>query len=118
MNVAGRVAIVTGGGGGIGGAIADELAAHGALVVVADLEAASAQAVTDRINAASPGAAVAAGADVTDAAAIRGLIELAERYFGPVDLYFANAGVVRDEIALLSVLGSADCGPRRRVEDG
>ncbi len=37
MKVAGRVAIVTGGGGGIGGALAEELAAHGARVVVADL---------------------------------------------------------------------------------
>ncbi|MGB9306395.1 MAG: SDR family NAD(P)-dependent oxidoreductase, partial [Mycobacterium sp.] len=44
MKVAGRVAIVTGGGGGIGGALAEELAAHGARVVVADLDAARAQA--------------------------------------------------------------------------
>jgi NAD(P)-dependent dehydrogenase (short-subunit alcohol dehydrogenase family) len=94
MNVAGRVAVVTGGGGGIGGALAEELATHGAQVVVADLDAAGARTVTDRINAASPGSAAAAGADVTDTAAIRGLIELAERHFGPVDLYFANAGIV------------------------
>jgi NAD(P)-dependent dehydrogenase (short-subunit alcohol dehydrogenase family) len=94
MNVAGRVAIVTGGGGGIGGAIAEELATHGARVVVADLDAAGARAVTDRINAASPGFAVAAGADVSDTAAIGGLIALAEQQFGPVDLYFANAGVL------------------------
>ncbi len=76
MKVAGRVAIVTGAGGGIGGALAEELAAHGARVVVADLDAAGAQAVAD------------------DTAAIRGLITLAEQQFGPVDLYFANAGIV------------------------
>jgi NAD(P)-dependent dehydrogenase (short-subunit alcohol dehydrogenase family) len=94
MKLAGRVAIITGAGGGIGGAIAEELTTHGARVVVADLDAAGAQAVTDRINAASPGSAVSAGADVSDTAAIRGLIALAERQFGPVDLYFANAGVL------------------------
>ena len=94
MKVAGRVAIVTGGGGGIGGAVAEELAAHGARVVVADLNAAGAQAVAGKINATSPGSAVAAGADVSDTAAIRDLIALAEKEFGPVDLYFANAGIV------------------------
>jgi NAD(P)-dependent dehydrogenase (short-subunit alcohol dehydrogenase family) len=94
MNVAGRVAIVTGGGGGIGGALAEELAAHGALVVVADLDAASAQTVADKITAAAAGSAVAAGADVSDTACIRGLIASAEQRFGPVDLYFANAGIV------------------------
>jgi NAD(P)-dependent dehydrogenase (short-subunit alcohol dehydrogenase family) len=94
MNIVGRVAIVTGGGGGIGGALAEELATHGARVVVADLDAASAQAVSDRINAASPGSAVPAAADVSETAAIRGLIALAEQRFGPVDLYLANAGVL------------------------
>jgi NAD(P)-dependent dehydrogenase (short-subunit alcohol dehydrogenase family) len=94
MNVAGRVATVTGGGGGIGGALAEELAAHGALVVVADLDAASAQTVADKITAAAAGSAVAAGADVSDTACIRGLIASAEQRFGPVDLYFANAGIV------------------------
>src|ERR1700723_2564618 len=86
MKVAGRVAIVTGGGGGIGGALAEELAAHGARVVVADLDGARAQAVADKINAATPGSAVAAGADVSTTTAIRDLIALAERQFGPVDL--------------------------------
>jgi NAD(P)-dependent dehydrogenase (short-subunit alcohol dehydrogenase family) len=94
MKVAGRVAIVTGGGGGIGGALAEELAAHGARVVVADLDAAGAHAVADTINAAAPGSAVAAGADVSDTDAIGGLIATAEREFGPVELYFANAGIV------------------------
>ena len=68
MKLAGRVAIITGGGGGIGGAIAEELTTHGARVVVADLDAAGAQSVTDKINAASPGSAVSAGADVCAAA--------------------------------------------------
>ncbi|MFC9787859.1 SDR family oxidoreductase [Rhodococcus sp. NPDC127528] len=93
MKVAGKVAIVTGGGGGIGGAIAQALAADGARVVVADLDAAAAQAVVDEISAENPGAAVAAGGNVSDTEQIRGLIALAEKNFGPVDMYFANAGV-------------------------
>ena len=60
----------------------------------ADLDAAGALAVTDKINAASPGSAVAAGVDVSDTEVIRDLIALAEQQFGPVDLYFANAGIV------------------------
>ncbi len=95
MKVADRVAIVTGGGGGIGGALAEELAAHGARVVVADLarrECASPSPT--RSTPQSPGSAVAAGADVSDTESIRGLIILAESEFGPVDLYFANAGIV------------------------
>src|SRR4029077_7641924 len=94
MKVDGKVAIVTGGGGGTGGALVGELTTHGARVLVADLEAARAQAVADKFNSARPGAAVAAGADVSDTTAIRSLISLAERDFGPVDLYFANAGVL------------------------
>jgi NAD(P)-dependent dehydrogenase (short-subunit alcohol dehydrogenase family) len=94
VKVAEKVAIVTGGGGGIGGALAAKLAGEGARVVVADLDADAARAVADRVNAESSGAAVSAGADVSDTAAIQQLIGLAEREFGPVDLYFANAGIV------------------------
>ncbi|MFZ2175828.1 MAG: SDR family oxidoreductase [Rhodococcus sp. (in: high G+C Gram-positive bacteria)] len=93
MQCAQKVAIVTGGGGGIGGALSERLAAEGARVVVTDLDENSAAAVADRINAARPGAAVAVGADVSDETRIAALIETAEREFGPVDLYCANAGV-------------------------
>ena len=93
MKVAQKVAIVTGGGGGIGGAIAERLAAQGARVVVADLDPNTAAAVADGINQRHPGAALAEGADVADSGQIRRLIERAEIAFGPVDLYFANAGV-------------------------
>lgn len=93
MNVDQKVGIVTGGGGGIGGALAEKLVAEGARVVVADLDGDAASAVAERINSERPGAAVAAGADVADTAAIQQLIGLAEHEFGPVDLYFANAGI-------------------------
>jgi NAD(P)-dependent dehydrogenase (short-subunit alcohol dehydrogenase family) len=93
VKVAQKVAIVTGGGGGIGGALAAKLAQQGARVVVADLDAHSARAVSDGVNAERPGAAISAGGDVSDTAEIQRLIDLAETEFGPVDLYFANAGI-------------------------
>lgn len=93
MKVDGKVAIVTGGGGGIGGALAIRLAGEGARVVVADLDAGAAQDVVDAIVAAHPGAAVAMGADVSVTEQIQGLLDRAESEFGPVDLYFANAGI-------------------------
>ncbi|RJO72311.1 SDR family oxidoreductase [Nocardia panacis] len=89
MEISGKVAIVTGAGAGIGAALARALVAGGARVVLADLAA-------DRVAevAASIGAgAVAADGDVADERVIRGLIERAEAEFGPVDLYFANAGI-------------------------
>jgi NAD(P)-dependent dehydrogenase (short-subunit alcohol dehydrogenase family) len=93
VKVADKVAIVTGGGNGIGGALAAKLAQQDARVLVADLDADAARAVADGINAERPGAAIAAGADVADTAQIQRLITLAESAFGPVDLYFANAGI-------------------------
>lgn len=93
MQVAGRVAIVTGGGGGIGGALAVKLARHGARVIVADLDAGAAEDTTAQINADVPGKAIRVGADAAETGEIRRLITTAEREFGPVDLYFANAGL-------------------------
>lgn len=96
MRIAQKVAIVTGGGGGIGGALAAQLASGGARVVVADIDAAGAASVADAINSRMPGAAVSAGGDVADEKVIASLISQAEREFGSVDLYFANAGVMGD----------------------
>jgi len=93
VKVDNKVAIVTGGGGGIGCALAKKLAQRGARVVVADLDAESAQKVADEINAWRPRAAVDLPADASDTVQIGRLIELAEREFGAVDMYFANAGI-------------------------
>ncbi|MFJ1730320.1 SDR family oxidoreductase [Streptomyces sp. NPDC088254] len=93
MNLAERVAIVTGGGGGIGGALVARLAREGARVVVADLDAEAARAVSETVDADRPGTTVSAGADVSDTEQIQLLIDLAESAFGPVDFYFANAGI-------------------------
>jgi NAD(P)-dependent dehydrogenase (short-subunit alcohol dehydrogenase family) len=93
VNVAQRVAIVTGGGGGIGSALVARLAREGARVVVGDLDAETARAVSERVNADHPGSTVSTGADASDTAGVQELIALAEHTFGPVDLYFANAGI-------------------------
>lgn len=93
MEVGNRVAIVTGGGGGIGAAIAGMLVANGANVVVADLNRDAAEKAADAIGADTAGSALGVGADVSDTEQIRGLISLAEKEFGPVEMYFANAGI-------------------------
>ncbi|NKY56729.1 SDR family oxidoreductase [Nocardia flavorosea] len=85
----GRTAIVTGGGSGIGAALARGLAGHGAKVVVADLDSTTAAKVADEIGA----AAISAGGDAADPDVIAQLIAAAESAFGPVDFYFANAGI-------------------------
>ncbi|MGW2830983.1 SDR family NAD(P)-dependent oxidoreductase [Streptomyces sp. NPDC001286] len=74
MNVARRVAIVTGGAGGIGSALVARLAREGARVVVTDLDADSARAVSDRANADRPGSTVSAGADASDTTQIQELM--------------------------------------------
>ena len=93
MKVTGKVAVVTGGGGGIGGALAERLVAQGARVVVSDLNPTSASEVVTRIDATSPGAAVSLGGDASKSEDISALIALAEDTYGPVDLFFANAGI-------------------------
>src|SRR6266568_8039605 len=88
MDVSGKVAIVTGAGGGIGAALARELVRAGARVVLADVS----EAVAGVADALGDGAVAVVG-DVADAAVIGELVARAEREFGPVDVYFANAGI-------------------------
>jgi NAD(P)-dependent dehydrogenase (short-subunit alcohol dehydrogenase family) len=98
-----RVAVVTGGAGGIGRALVERFAAEGArAVVVADLDGDGARAFADAVTGtAAPGTAAgrtAAGAigvplDVTDEAAVRDLVDRVERDVGPIDLWCSNAGV-------------------------
>ncbi|AFM16058.1 short-chain alcohol dehydrogenase [Mycolicibacterium chubuense NBB4] len=93
MDVQGKVAIVTGGASGIGEALAHELAAQGARVVVGDLDEVGALDTAGAVRAAG-GEAAGLRADAADVVDIEGLITLATREFGPVDIYVANAGII------------------------
>jgi NAD(P)-dependent dehydrogenase (short-subunit alcohol dehydrogenase family) len=84
--VNGAGVIVTGGGGGIGRAIARRLAADGARVVVNDLDGAAAKAVADETGG------LAVPGDVGTARGVRELIEAAAGYLGAIDIYCSNAG--------------------------
>ncbi|WP_433553978.1 bifunctional aldolase/short-chain dehydrogenase [Micromonospora zamorensis] len=86
-----RVAFVTGGGSGIGRAIAHRLAAEGACVVVADRDAQAATAVAAEIGSAD--VAVAVAADVSDGDAVAAALREAVLAFGGVDLVVNNAGL-------------------------
>ena len=88
---AGRIALVTGAAGGIGKAIATRLAADGACVVVADLDADRAREAAVEIG--NTDVAVGVQADVTDAAAVRAAVDATLLAFGGIDLVVNNAGL-------------------------
>ena len=101
----GRVAIVTGAGGGLGKQHALALAARGARVLVNDLggdvhgvggSVSAAQAVVDEIRAAG-GEALVNGASVTDFEAVQGMVQQAMDAWGRVDILVNNAGILRDK---------------------
>jgi len=89
-----RVVVVTGGAGGIGAASCHALAAEGAKVVVADLDAAAAERVAEAILA-DGGAATSVGVDVTDRPQVRAMVEASVKAFGALDVIFNNAGMNR-----------------------
>ena len=94
--LAGRVALVTGGGSGIGRATAQRLAAEGACVVVADRDGESADTVAAGLGAGlmNPGdVATAVTVDVTDETAVASAFDAAALAFGGVDLVVNNAGL-------------------------
>jgi NAD(P)-dependent dehydrogenase (short-subunit alcohol dehydrogenase family) len=105
IDFTGRVAIVTGAGGGLGRLHALGLAARGAKVVVNDLggavdgsggSASAAQKVVEEIKAAG-GEAIANGASVTDFDAVQAMVQQAIDTWGRVDIVVNNAGILRDK---------------------
>ncbi|MDB5897926.1 MAG: hypothetical protein JWP41_1528 [Ramlibacter sp.] len=105
LDFSGRVAIVTGAGGGLGRQHALALAARGARVVVNDLGGAvdgsgasvsAAQRVVDEIRAAG-GEAIANGASVTDFTAVQAMVQQAADTWGRIDVLVSNAGILRDK---------------------
>ena len=96
IDLTGRVAIVTGAGGGLGREHALLLARRGARVVVNDLDQATADAVAVEINAAG-GAAIGMAASVTDYATIKAMVDGTIARWGRVDILVNNAGILRDK---------------------
>ncbi|ART72780.1 short-chain dehydrogenase [Mycobacterium dioxanotrophicus] len=90
-----RIALVTGAASGIGKAIATRLAAEGACVVIADLDAEKAEAAASEINTTIGSADIAIGiaADVTDECAVQAAIDATVLAFGGIDIVINNAGL-------------------------
>lgn len=88
--LAGKVAIVTGAGGGIGGAISRQFAAQGASVVCLDIDGDTAEQTTDAIKSAG-GKAATLVADVASEATAIDAVSLAQSQFGRLDVLVSNA---------------------------
>jgi 2-hydroxycyclohexanecarboxyl-CoA dehydrogenase len=89
--LSGKVVIVTGGGGGIGGATCRRFGAAGAKVAVLDLNLAAAEATARAIGEAD-GTAVAVKCDITNRESVDAAIATTESFLGPVDILVNNAG--------------------------
>jgi 3-oxoacyl-[acyl-carrier protein] reductase len=97
VNLQNRVAIVTGGGQGIGAATAQRLAAAGAAVAVVDLIEANATSVVTQITEAG-GTAVAVTCDVSQEDQVTVAVERTVSELGPIGVLVNNAGVLRDNL--------------------
>ena len=93
MKLDGRTVVVTGAAGGIGRALALRCAREGARVAVTDIQTESLERVANELDAGH----LALVADVTDEVAIAALLDRVESELGPVDVFFANAGVAIGE---------------------
>jgi NAD(P)-dependent dehydrogenase (short-subunit alcohol dehydrogenase family) len=92
MRLANKVALITGGGSGIGKASSLLFAREGAKVVVVDLKKATAEETAREIEDAG-GSAIAFAADVSKAKDAEGMVRFAEKNYGRLDVVFNNAGV-------------------------
>jgi NAD(P)-dependent dehydrogenase (short-subunit alcohol dehydrogenase family) len=93
ISLAGRVAVVTGGGRGIGAAIAHRLAEAGARVLVGDIDEPGAGKVAAALNESYGGDHLACRLDITDTPSLAGAAELAVSTFGGLDIWINNAGI-------------------------
>lgn len=93
MRLAGKTAIITGAGAGIGRASAVLFAREGARVVCSDLDTVTGEE-TAALARAGAGEAVFVRADAADSGEVRALVEETVRRFGRLDVFYANAGIV------------------------
>ncbi|AWN15786.1 short-chain dehydrogenase/reductase SDR [Salinisphaera sp. LB1] len=99
FDLTGKVAVVTGGNGGIGEALAHALAEAGAAVAIVARRVDKAENVAAAIREAG-GKAMSVGADVTDVDAIEPMLDSIESAFGPIDIFVNNAGTCEHKPAL------------------
>src|SRR6202795_4826449 len=85
LGIRGRTALVLGGGGGLGGAIAHALATEGVRIAVADIDAAAVKRSVDHIEA-NGGEAIGFGWDISDLTVVDKSVTQIEALFGPVDV--------------------------------
>ncbi|MEY2416755.1 MAG: hypothetical protein QOH53_2089 [Ilumatobacteraceae bacterium] len=93
MEFDGRHVVVTGAANGIGRALARRFHREGARVVASDRQADALSVVVDELNQVRPSSAVAVPVDIGTEAGNQQLVAAAEDAYGPIDLFFANAGV-------------------------
>lgn len=92
MRLDGRVALITGAAGGVGGATAERMGREGASVILVDRDAARVERVAERVLAVG-GQARAVSADVTDATSIDAAVRAAVTAFGKLDVLVVNAAI-------------------------
>ena len=97
MRLKEKVALVTGGGSGIGAAVAQRFAAEGALIAIADVVPQGAEGVMAEITK-KGGKAIFSQVDVRKRDEVHGMIEQVVKEFGRLDILINNAGVTRDNL--------------------
>ena len=91
FDLSGRVAIIAGSSRGIGQAIAEEYADHGARVVITSRNIEPCEAVAAGINAKHPGAAIAVSASLSSKESLQAMVDAGRAAFGPIDILVCNA---------------------------
>ena len=91
FDLTGKVAIVTGSSRGIGQAIAEDLADHGAKVVITSRNLAPCEEVAAAINARHPGAAIAVSSSLSSKESLQAMVDAGRAAFGKIDVLVCNA---------------------------
>ena len=115
MRLKDKVALITGGASGIGLATVEKFVAEGAKVMIADINGDRARAVSDEINAKSPGATSSVGVDVSQYSEVAEAVAATVAAFGRLDVIFNNAGIAGGK-ALLDHDPDVDYLPMIRVD--